>query len=545
MRTILHTKVKKVEVHQATMTKNKKDFYLFNPTKFSFLLKKSHMNKFLFLLAGIAIGIFFTNVELPSINPYSIFITLLPFLKYTCVTFLLISCLLILIPFFLAIITCSAGRTAAMQAISNTMNYYRCLSYYWISNGTYEQCPYFQDNVRAKVQIYSLALIMRIWDKDHYRNGDFQEDMIKNLRDVALPGTGIPLSYFAYHKILTYFFLLVLYPTVAWIAAFNRVYHNNEEEPTEYTKHSKVHHLYQCYNEQLIEPRDWFSYWRLNCRLATYHSYVTGKATKENYDCEDKWKFLIKSKEKDIAVTPWLDVDIICKDRNEEGGLGFKAFKNAANTEHNNGTGGQWIIQEKLKNGKFLSSMLPKTNPPLSTFRIISSSKGGLHVGDCTRQDIKALSCVWRAGRANAATDHTAILFNVHPTSGEILKGTLNTHWYHANPANKKTTLSTHSYTHHPDTNGVITGQKVTNIKEIMDFVEDAHYKLIPHVPLCGWDVALCGDDDEKLLLEGNFSCNFFRGTFDEDYYFNMVEEYFIDCEKMEGRGGKEIKKER
>merc|ERR1712166_1033017 len=186
------------------------------------------------------------------------------------------------------------------------------------------------------------------------------------------------------------------YPTVAWIAAFNRVYHNNEEEPTEYTKHSKVHHLYQCYNEQLIEPRDWFSYWRLNCRLATYHSYVTGLSTKENYDCEDKWKFLIKSKEKDIAVTPWLDVDIICKDRNKEGGLGFKAFKNAANTEHNNGTGGQWIIQEKLKNGKFLSSMLPKTNPPLSTFRIISSSKGGLHVGDCTRQDIKALSCVWR-----------------------------------------------------------------------------------------------------------------------------------------------------
>ena len=57
-----------------------------------------------------------------------------------------------------------------------------------------------------------------------------------------------------------------------------------------------------------------------------------------------------------------------------------------------------------------------------------------------------------------------------------------------------------------------------------MAFVEDAHYKLIPHVPLCGWDVALCGENNEKLLLEGNFSCNFFRGKFDEEYYFNMVE---------------------
>ena len=78
------------------------------------------------------------------------------------------------------------------------------------------------------------------------------------------------------------------------------------------------------------------------------------------------------------------------------------------------------IIQEKLANGPFLSSMLPKTNPPLSTFRIISSSKGGLHVGKCTRKDIKALSCVWRAGRANAATDHTAILYNVDPTTGKF-----------------------------------------------------------------------------------------------------------------------------
>jgi len=125
--------------------------------------------------------------------------------------------------------------------------------------------------------------------------------------------------------------------------------------------------------------------------------------------------------------------------------------------------------------------------------------------------------------------------------SGEILKGTLNTHWYHANPANRTTTLSTHSFTKHPDTKQAITGQIVPNIADIMAFVEDAHYKLIPHVPLCGWDVALCGENNEKLLLEGNFSCNFFRGKFDEEYYFNMVESYFLAMEKMERAGQKEV----
>ena len=500
--------------------------------------------KLLYLLVGVAMGVLLTNVgsptdHIPSVQElYTFFVqNIWPIFYFAAMVFAVVCVLVTFVPFALALLMCESGghtRRAALEATSNTINFYRCLAYYWLYNGTYEECPYFKDNLRAKVQIYSLALIMHIWDKAHYRNGDFQEDMIKNLRDVALPGTRIPLSYFAYYKIFTYFFLLVLYAPIAWVAACNRAYHNNEEEPAEYTAHSKLHHMFKCYSEQLITPRDWFSYWRLNCRLATYHSYVTGEATKENYDCEDKWKFLIKSKEKDIAVTPWLDVDIICKDRNEEGGLGFMAFKNAANTIHNNGTGGKWIIQERLSNGTFLSSMLPKQNAPLSTFRIISSSKGGLHIGQTTRDDIKALSCVWRAGRENAATDHTAILFNVHPTTGEILKGTLNTHWYHANDANKTTTLSTHSFTHHPDTKGLITGKTVANIQEIMDFVEDAHYKLIPHVPLCGWDVALCGENNEKLLLEGNFSCNFFRGTFDETYYFKMVEEYFIAIERME-----------
>lgn len=41
----------------------------------------------------------------------------------------------------------------------------------------------------------------------------------------------------------------------------------------------------QAYIEQLLYPQDWFSFWRLNCRLASYHALVTGS---QGYGQEDK-----------------------------------------------------------------------------------------------------------------------------------------------------------------------------------------------------------------------------------------------------------------
>lgn len=41
----------------------------------------------------------------------------------------------------------------------------------------------------------------------------------------------------------------------------------------------------QAYIEQLLCPQDWFSFWRLNCRLASYHALVTGS---QGYRQEDK-----------------------------------------------------------------------------------------------------------------------------------------------------------------------------------------------------------------------------------------------------------------
>jgi len=62
------------------------------------------------------------------------------------------------------------------------------ITYFLVRGGTYDGCPYFRDvkERQAKVQVFSLVLIFSLWDKPHYRNGTFQDDMIKNLRNVAV-----------------------------------------------------------------------------------------------------------------------------------------------------------------------------------------------------------------------------------------------------------------------------------------------------------------------------------------------------------------------
>jgi hypothetical protein len=64
----------------------------------------------------------------------------------------------------------------------------------------------------------------------------------------------------------------------------------------------------------------------------------------------------------------------------------------------------------------------------------------------------------------------------------------------------------------------------------MMALVEDAHLKMCPNVPLVGWDVAFTNKG--MLLLEGNFSCNFFRGSFDKETYFEFVSDYFAHLDQ-------------
>ena len=232
--------------------------------------------------------------------------------------------------------------------------------------------------------------------------------MLKNLRNVAIPGTGIPLSIVCHFKCVAVAFLLVGYPLAAIVSALN-------------LHRGSVAKVATKFSEQLLCPQDWFSFWQLNCRLATHHSSVTGES---DYGMEDKLDFLECAEANGIPVTPWMKTPkLIVKHRNEEGGLGCASYANAV-------AGGDWIIQECLENADSIKHLLPD-NAPLSTLRVISGSRGGIKsAAHGAEAKVKCLSCVFRAGRAGAMTDHESILFDVDTTTGVIKKGTTNAHWY-------------------------------------------------------------------------------------------------------------------
>ena len=405
-----------------------------------------------------------------------------------------------------------ATRRNLAQALTDTIHFYTALAYYIIRGGTYPS-PYFGDNLQAQCQVYSLALVYKMWSQPHYRNGDFHEDMVKNLRNVAIPGTGIPLCVICYFKAVAVVFLLLGYPLAAVVSALHLSGRNVSKTSVNYSR-------------QLLNPQDWFSFWQLNCRLATHHSGMTPKA--KGYGMEDKLAFLQKAAEENIAVTPYMTMPkLIVKHRNEEGGLGFHAFSNCV-------SGGDWIIQEALENDTFVASLLPD-DAPLSTFRVISASRGGMHLDNEKQQTeeetiagVTPLSCVFRAGREGAATDHVSVLFDVDMKTGVIGRGTTNMNWYQLGLSALWRTPWTNemSTTVHPDTGKQISDSIVPDMKGMLKFVKRAHARMMPDVPLAGWDVAFTNKG--MLLLEANLSCNFFRGSFDKRKYFEFVNDYFV-----------------
>lgn len=239
---------------------------------------------------------------------------------------------------------------------------------------------------------------------------------------------------------------------------------------------------------------------------------------------ESKWHFLSQGEELGLKVTPFLkDKMLVCKHKNEEGGLGIAFFKNAAH-------GGDWIVQPALSNDAFLTSILPE-GAPLSTFRVITASRGGLP----GESGVKVLSCVLRAGRTNAMTDHSCVMFNVDVRTGVIGTGLANSHWYQVG---LRRALSCRwspppPFSSHPDNGKVYTGLEIPDFQQHVQACVEAHEKLCPAVPLSGWDLALT-EEAGACLLEANLSCNFFRGSFDQQWYLRFMNEYLCYCEAEE-----------
>ena len=399
---------------------------------------------------------------------------------------------------------------------------------------------------QINVHLYLLSCNFYLYHRNHYRKDTYVQDLQDNLSNVAIPGTSLPMSYFVYHNRIGLFcitvpFILFVYPVVSFIAAMHLYY------VTTYANTTKNHDsssIAQEYMIRLLAPNDWFTYWRYNSVLVALHAHthnVTMESTMtsdsndntpneeikttnftiaDEYAAENKWTFLQRGDRLGIPISPYMKTptSLVIKHKNEEGGLGIYFYNNAAGA----GSKGEWIFQERLYNSTYVASLLPP-NAPLSTFRIITCSRGATKTNEkVTIEDIVPLSCVFRAGRDNAKTDHDAIFFNVDLSTGAIGGGTTNKHWYPTKNVVANVfhtpwrTYEDDRTSVHPDGNITVAGQVVPDLSKMKHIVQQAHCALCPHVPFCGWDIVLCTSTAAPIcLLEVNLSCNFFRGTFD------------------------------
>ncbi|CAB9501187.1 expressed unknown protein [Seminavis robusta] len=301
----------------------------------------------------------------------------------------------------------------------------------------------------ARIHLFALASQFYLYNKPHYRKGSYREDLVDNLENVAIPGTGIKLSWVACNRLLGLGFLTTAYPAISLVASFHQWFMSKFQSS-----------ISGEFATRLLAPDDWFSYWRLNCTVVGLHALLNNSPA--DYEMENKWTFLEEGVKRGVPVSPYLTAP------------GFVA----------------------------------------------------------TVQDVKSLSCVFRAGRAGADTDHSSILFDVDVTTGLIRGGTTNAHWYRtgileAIPG-RCPWRSQHDYKLHPDGDIPVSGNFVPDIKNLLALVEKSHFDLCPGVPFAGWDVVLSADPDLPVcLLEVNLSCNFFRGSFDKKLYLDFIDDAF------------------
>ena len=145
--------------------------------------------------------------------------------------------------------------TQMWALVATLLTYWRAFFYFWRSDGDFEGCPFLkrEQDLPAKVHVYGLWLDLYLWDRPHYRAPTYRHDLLANLRNVAVPGTGLPLSFFCVAKPLAYLFFVFLYPVVALLGAVNVA----RTAPRAQGKYAA---LAAAFREHLLTPEDWFNF---------------------------------------------------------------------------------------------------------------------------------------------------------------------------------------------------------------------------------------------------------------------------------------------
>jgi hypothetical protein len=214
----------------------------------------------------------------------------------------------------------------AHEIAGTTLLYYRGFFFYLVGQGrtsTYTTlsqttCPFKAEpndseetrrfKQHARIHLFTLASDFYCYNKPFYRKPVYKEDLIDNLSNVAIPGTGIPLSLFMYSKITALACVLVLCPICCLIASIH-LWILSEFKSS----------ISKEYASRLLTPNDWFSYWRLNCSVVALHSLLNDFP--KGYEMENKWIFLEEGKNRGVPISPFLEYpELVVKNRNIEGG---------------------------------------------------------------------------------------------------------------------------------------------------------------------------------------------------------------------------------
>lgn len=113
----------------------------------------------------------------------------------------------------------------------------------------------------ARVHLFSMASAFYLYNKPHYRKSSYGQDVVDNLANVAIPGTGLPLSLFVWNRPLAFGLVCAASPIAAGISAFHLWLRTRGRSS-----------ISEEYAIRLLAPDDWFSYWRLNCNVAGMHA---------------------------------------------------------------------------------------------------------------------------------------------------------------------------------------------------------------------------------------------------------------------------------
>ena len=155
----------------------------------------------------------------------------------------------------------------AWLAVSDTYAHTRAVCYL-LGGGRFDPRAPALRGLAAPARVHCLGRVLHVdmWRQPHYRCASWREDMRNNLRNVALPGTGVPLSVLCVSRSAVAAFVVAGRPASALAAALWEALCS----PCAGSGRSRLLAALQLYRKHLLAPSDWYARARTHAPRARY-----------------------------------------------------------------------------------------------------------------------------------------------------------------------------------------------------------------------------------------------------------------------------------